>query len=179
MVFGDSVFASKFRRVLLVVGIAVAACTAPAYDEQTDKLISNLQSDVDAEIVRLISLSHKIVDLTRRTDAASRQALADARAKSAFAASADFYDKVDAQLTSLRLRVDAAPNDATDRIDHSLDELRANLLSGEGSLHDVHQQQDILSERYLINERKILNAQFQALLTYELVLKTGATAGKK
>jgi hypothetical protein len=37
----------------------------------------------------------------------------------------------------------------------------------------------VLSEAYLRNERNILNAQFQALLTYELVLKSGATPGKK
>ena len=77
------------------------------------------------------------------------------------------------------MRIDALPNEATANLDRSLDELRANLLSDQGSLRSVHQQQGILSEPYLLSERKLLNAQFQALLTYELVLKTGASAAKK
>jgi hypothetical protein len=167
------------KRAVLAVGLLVAACTAPPYDEQTDRLISALQSDVDGQIVMLISLDHRITELSGATSDASRKVLAEARAKAGYEANAAFYDKLDSQLTSLRLRIDALPNEATANIDRSIDELRANLLSDQGSLRSVHQQQGILSESYLVNERKLLNAQFQALLTYELVLKTGGPPGKK
>ena len=46
-------------------------------------------------------------------------------------------------------------------------------------MRSVHQKQGILGEAYLRNERRLLNAQFQALLSYELVLKAGAGIGKK
>jgi hypothetical protein len=167
------------KRAALIVGLAVAACSAPPYDEQIDRLISALQSDVDGQIVTLISLDHKIAEFSTATIDASRRALGDARGKASYDANAAFYDKIDSQITSLRLRIDALPNEATPNLDRSLDELRANLLSDQGSLRSVHQQQGILGEAYLLNERKLLNAQFQALLTYELVLKTGAPAGKK
>jgi hypothetical protein len=173
------IVADLLRRAALVIGLAVAACTAPPYDEQTDRLISAVQSDVDGQIVMLISLDHRIAELAAASNDASRKALADARTKAGYEANAAFYDKLDSELTSLRLRIDALPNEATANIDRSIDELRANLLSGEGSLRSVHQQQGILSEPYLLNERKLLNGQFQALLTYELVLKTGAPPAKR
>jgi hypothetical protein len=167
------------KQAALFVGLVVAACSAPPYDEQTDRLISGLQSDVDGQIVMLISLDHKIAELSAAASEASRKTVADAKAKAGYEANAAFYDKIDSQITSLRLRIDALPNEATANLDRSLDELRANLLSDQGSLRSVHQQQGILSEPYLLSERKLLNAQFQALLTYELVLKTGASAAKK
>jgi hypothetical protein len=170
---------SALHRLVLAVGIVLGACSAPPYDEQTDRLISALQYDVDSHIVTLLSLDRKIAELSRANDDLARKALADARARAGYEANAPFYDKIDSQLTSLRLRVDALPNEATPNIDRSIDELRANLLTGEGSLRSVHQQRGVLSEAYLRNERNILNAQFQALLTYELVLKSGATPGKK
>jgi hypothetical protein len=71
------------------------------------------------------------------------------------------------------------PTEATPNLDRAIDELRANLLTGEGSLRSVHQKQGILREAYLRNERRLLNAQFQALLSYELVLKAGSGIGKK
>ena len=167
------------KRAALIVGLAVAGCSAPPYDEQTDRLISALQSDVDGQIVMLISIDHRIAELGTATGEAGRKALADARAKAGYDANAPFYDKIDSEITSLRLRIDALPNEATPKLDRSLDDLRANLLSDQGSLRSVHQQQGVLSEAYLLNERKLLNAEFQALLTYELVLKTGSSAGQK
>jgi hypothetical protein len=167
------------HRLVLAVGLVLVACSAPPYDEQTDRLISALQSDVDSQIVTLLSLDRRIAELLPTNTDAARKALADAKARAGYEANAGFYDKLDSQLTSLRLRVDALPNEATPNLERSIDELRANLLGGEGSLRSVHQKQGILSEAYLRNERRILNAQFQALLTYELVLKTGAPTGRK
>jgi hypothetical protein len=171
--------APQLYRLVLAVGLVLVACSAPPYDEQTDRLISELQYDVDSQIVMLLSLDRRIVELAPTNTDAARKAIADARARAGYEANAAFYDKLDSQLTSLRLRVDALPTEATPNIDRAIDELRANLLSGEGSLRSVHQKQSILGEAYLRNERRLLNAQFQALLSYELVLKAGTGIGKK
>jgi len=120
------------KQAALFVGLVVAACSAPPYDEQTDRLISGLQSDVDGQIVMLISLDHKIAELSAAASEASRKTVADAKAKAGYEANAAFYDKIDSQITSLRLRIDALPNEATANLDRSLDELRANLLSDQG-----------------------------------------------
>jgi hypothetical protein len=143
--------------------LAVAACSAPPYDEQTDRLISTVQSDVDSEIVMLISLDRKIAELSGATGEAARKALAEARAKAGYEANAEVYDKLDSQLTSLRLRVDALPNEATPNIDHSIDELRASLLSDEGSLRSIHKKRGVLSEAFLLEERRLLNSQLKGL----------------
>jgi hypothetical protein len=171
--------ASRIRWVILALGFGLGACSAPPYDEQTDRLISTLQYDVDSQLVTLLSLDRQIAESSTASSDAGRKALVEAKARAGYEANAPFYDKLDSQLTSLRLRIDALPNEGTSDLDRSIDELRANLLSGEGSLRSVHQQRGVLSQAYLQNERRILNTQFQALLSYELVLKAGSGIGKK
>lgn len=171
--------ASRIRFLILAFWLGFGACSAPPYDEQTDRLISELQYDVDSQLVTLLSLDRQTADASTANTEAGRNALAQARAKAGYEANAPFYDKLDSRLTSLRLRIDALPNEGTSDLDRAIDELRANLLTGEGSLRSVHQQRGVLSQAYLQNERRILNTQFQALLSYELVLKAGSGIGKK
>jgi hypothetical protein len=156
--------------------LGLGGCAAPQYDAQTDKLISTLQSDVDTQLVSLISLDHKIAGLKGSSDSTSQKALAEATTKAGYDANSGFYDKIDVELTSLALRVDAAPNDSTARIDVAIKALRDNLLGRDikGSLQNVHLASGVLDESYLTSEQGILNTQFQALLTYELVLKNGS-----
>ena len=89
-------------RIATPVLLLVAACAAPQYDDQTDKLISQLQTDVNTEIVSLITLDHTISNLTGKTDAASKKALADAKTKAGYNANTSFYNKVDVDLTALQ-----------------------------------------------------------------------------
>ena len=56
----------------------------PQYDDQTDKLISQIQTDVDTQFVSLITLDHKISRLSGKPDPASVKALADAKTKAGF-----------------------------------------------------------------------------------------------
>jgi hypothetical protein len=162
-------------------GIAVAlmmfvvGCTAPQYDDQTDKLISQLQTDVDTQFVSLITLDHKINSLSKETDAASKKALADAKTKAGYDANTIFYDKVDVDLTGLQTRVDAEPSPATEYLDKAIQDLRDNLLTGDGSMETTHQKVGILSEAYLRSAQQLIDAQIGALLTRELGLKAGAS----
>lgn len=167
------------KRAVLVVGLAAAGCSAPAYDEETDRLISALQSDVDGEIVMLISLDREVARLSARTDDLSRKALAEAKANATYEANIKFYNKIDTELNSIRLRIASAPSKAGQSIGHSLDELDQNLLSPKGSLRSEHEMRGTLPEVYLRIERGALNQQFQALLAYEQVLKTGAPTLQK
>ena len=41
---------AALHRLVLAIGLVLVACSAPPYDEQTDRLISSLQSDVDSQI---------------------------------------------------------------------------------------------------------------------------------
>ena len=161
-----------FPAFLLIA--ALAACVAPQYDDQTDKLISQLQTDVDTELVTLISLDHKIAALSQHSDPASQKALAAARSKAGYDANTGFYDKIDVDLTSLQTRVDSEPSPATPDLDRSILLLRQNLLSGPGSLQQTHEAQNILSEPYLRSVEQIVNAQMGALLTREIGLKAGS-----
>src|ERR1041384_3826535 len=94
------------------VCLVLVACSAPPYDEQTDRLISALQSDVDSQIVMLLSLDRRVAELSGANNDLARKSLAEARARAGYDANAAFYDKLDSQLTSLRLRVDALPTEA-------------------------------------------------------------------
>jgi hypothetical protein len=161
---------------LALLGI-VTACSAPQYDDQTDKLISQLQTDVDTQLVSLITLDHKIASLANQTDAASKKSLTDATTKAGYDANTGFYDKIDVDLTSLQTRVDAEPSPATPSMDRSLKDLHDNLLEAPGSLQVTHQGLGILSEGYLRSVRTLIDTQIGALLTRELGLKNGAAPG--
>jgi hypothetical protein len=152
----------------------LAGCATPQYDDQTDKLITQLQTDVDTGLVSLITLDHRIALLATKDDAASKKALADAMIKAAYDANAAYYAKLDVDLTGLETRIDAEPSRATPYLDRALSDLRQNLLAAPGSLQATHEQLGVLSEDYLRIAAKTVNAQIGALLTRELALKSAS-----
>lgn len=162
----------------LALVVIVSGCvTPPQYDDQTDKLITQLQTDVDTGIVALITVDHKIDALAKKTDPVSQKALSDAKTKAAYDANTSFYDKVDVDLTSLQTRVDAEPTRATPFLDKGLKDLRDNLLAADGSLQATHEKADILSVAYLQGAQQTIDAQIEALLTRELGLKGNGSTG--
>ena len=180
-------FRAVLAGALMLLGLA-GGCSAPQYDDQTDKLISALQADVDTQFVTLISLARKIDRLNRQidalkgqTDAASQAALAAAQRtlagatmKAGYDANADAYDKLAVDLISLQMRVDAEPDASTPDLDKALQNLRANLV-GEGGLQASHQRDGVLTLVYLQSAQRLIDVQLQALLTRELVLKNGSS----
>lgn len=158
----------------MALTVFIAGCAAPHYDAQTDKLISQLQTDVDTQIVSLISLDHRIASLSTKTDPSSKRALATAKTKAGYDANTGFYDKIDVDLISLQTRVDAEPSPATPFLDRAIVDLRDNLLTADGSMQMTHQKVNILSEPYLRNVQPLVDAQIAALLTRELGLKNSA-----
>jgi hypothetical protein len=156
--------------------VAAGCVTPPQYDDQTDKLISQLQTDIDTEIVTLITLDHKIQTLTGKTDATSKKALADATTKASYDTNTAFYDKLDVDLTTLQTRVDSEPGAATRYLDASIKNLHDNLLTVDGSMQATHQKVDVLSAAYLQSVQVIVDAQIGALLTRELGLKNAGSS---
>lgn len=179
-------------RVLLVMAVMALAlvwgCAAPQYDDQTDKLISALQADVDTQFVTLISLAQKISRLDRQiealhgqTDAASarmlaaaQQALTDATTKAGYDANVPAYDKLAVDLISLQMRVNAEPNDSTPDLNKALANLRDNLI-GAGGLQDTHQRDGVLTAIYLQPAQQLIDVQLQALMIRDLILKNGSS----
>ncbi len=175
----------RCKGFVVALAVLLAGCVAP-YDDQTDKAISALQQETDAEIVRLITLDHKIASLSGQdvsnqaaltaicaTVPPSSAALADACSKASYDQNTDFYDKFDIDLTSLKLRFDAAPDASTPSLDNLLTQLHDIVLSPQGGLQSLHAKRVVLNKSALTSTRAPLNALFQTLLRYELSLKNG------
>ncbi len=159
-----------------LITVAAGCVTPPQYDDQTDKLISQLQTDIDTEIVTLTTLNHKIQALTGKPVASSPTALAAAPAKASYAVNTPFYNKLDVDLTTLQTRVDSEPSAATPYLDSSIKNLHDNLLTADGSMQVTHQKVEVLSAAYLQSAQLIVDAQIGALLTRELGLKYTASS---
>jgi hypothetical protein len=162
--------------IVALVEMTALSCTAPQYDDQTDKQITQLQTDIDTEIVSLISLDDRISDLSNNSDQSDRRALSDAKTKAGYAANTDFYNKIDVELITLRTRVDAEPSLATPNLDRAIEALHDNLLGESGSMRSIHKRDGIIPEAQLLIIQKTVDAQVGALLTRELGLKTGTSA---
>ena len=83
------------------------------------------------------------------------------------------YDTVDTDLKSLELRMEATPDPST----ANLPIVFSNLSTEITNLKNTHKQSGTLSEFFLRATQQQLDAQFAALLTYELSLKTVGTGG--
>ncbi len=160
---------------LLFLAAALPGCTPPQYDDQTDKLITTLQTDTDSFLIGLISADDQIKLYTGRADATSIAALATAQKSASYAASIAAYNKLRVDDLSLQLRIDAEPNAATADLDQALAAIQANLFGPDG-LEAEHQTETIMGETYIALQQKTLDTQFAALLSYELALKSGKPA---
>jgi hypothetical protein len=139
--------------VFLISILVISCASVPQYDAETDKQITTLQKDIDSQLVKFITYS-------RQTDAASKT-------KGSYSQNIDFYDKIDTDITSLELRMEAVPDPST----KNLPQIFKNLREQFKNIQDAHKQQGNLSEVAWTALRNQLNAQFAILLTYELSLK--------
>ena len=166
------------RRALICSVLILAGCvTAPQYDDQTDKLISQLQTDVDTEFVSLKSLNDQIKDYSGQTDAASQKSLADAKTKASYSSADAFYQKADVDLISLKTRIDAEPNLSTSKLDEAWQLLNDNLIGSTDSMQSIHKRDTIISNTELTEIQALVDAQIGALLTRELNLKGSQSSG--
>ncbi len=152
---------AHFKHYLALAFTALASCaTAPQYDATTDSDISNLQKEIDTQLVQWI------VD--------DRLGDADSLKKATYASSTQFYAKVDTDLTALELRMEAIPDASTAKLPDFFTNLRTQLTN----LQNAHKKDGHLVEPVLVPIRNQLNAQFAVLLTYELSLKGVSSPSK-
>ena len=153
-----------FKHHYLALALAFAAlascASAPQYDATTDSDISNLQKEIDTQLVQWM-VDDRVGD-------------ADALKKASYASSTQIYAKVDTDLTALELRMEAIPDASTVKLPDFFTNLRTQLTN----LQNAHQKDGHLPEVVLVAIRNQLNAQFAVLLTYELSLK-GVTSPSK
>ncbi len=157
---------------ILILLVAIVVSCAPTYDEQTDRQIAAVQQETDAGLVRLITLGRRIDALRKSQDPASRKALADARAAASYDANTDFYDRVDTDLTSLELRMTATPDLSATKLDQAIKAIMDNI----NDLRQYHSQHGFVSPDVVSLIRGPINQQFEALMHYELNLKSGKQA---
>jgi hypothetical protein len=156
-------FAHFKHRMALALAFAILASCAtppPQYDVTTDSDISTLQKEIDTQLVQWM------VD--------DRLGDADSLKKASYAASTQFYAKVDTDLTALELRMEAIPDSSTLKLPDFFTNLRTQMTS----LQTTHQKDGHLVEPVIHVIRNQLNAQFAVLLTYELSLKGVSSPSK-
>jgi hypothetical protein len=138
---------------ILAAALIAGCVSAPQYDATTDARLSALQQNVDEEFVTLISLA--------------RSKTTEAKNLSAFDKAVPFYNKVDTDLTSLELRMEAVTDPSTAKLPIFFSTLHREF----DEIRDKHEKEGVLDEGFLKYTRAQMNAQFAVLLTYELSLK--------
>ncbi len=145
-------------RVILAALLVLAGCQVQFisdYDEQTDHAATALQQ--------------KIEDFLLRMQAASESDLPEARALRPFEANQDFYREVEVDLSSMRLRAEAIPqNNLTIEqiglLEQSMQSMRQlHIEAGDRGLRRV----------VVIPLRTGINTQLGAIIKLELAKKRG------
>lgn len=172
----------------LVLITGVVACTAPPYDDQTDKLITQLQTDVTTEFTTLITQNEKLAELSGAKDKASQAALAKAQTAAGYDANTDAYDKIAVDLVLLKTRIANEPNWGTRRVSSALDLFTQKLTGPVGatvpvgscdrsnpnsSMRSVHKACGRLSNTYLLEKYKIVSDQLNSFVLYGVTIKNG------
>ena len=163
--------ARKWLRVLVAIGPAsaffLAGCAADPHDDQTARLITSLQSDTDALLVNLSSLDQQIDELQGNSDPTAPAALDHAREAASYDANLSSYNQIRLDLATLKIRVDARNNANTQLLDVNIGQVE-DLLFGRGSLSATHQSEGVVGRAAIIQYQSALDAQFSAMLNYEL-----------
>jgi hypothetical protein len=138
---------------MALCGSTAACVSAPQYDDTANTELTNLQKEVDSQIVQFIS------------DA--RQNTADSLKDSSYTQNIKWYNSVDTDTTSLELRMEAVIDPSTANLPTIFDNLRTQM----SNIQAVHQAHTNLPVIFWTPIRNQLNVQFAALMTYELSLK--------
>ncbi len=165
-------FIRKFSYIVLLIGVACglvdcSVISPSSYDSQCDKLITELQSDTDALLVKLASLADQINSLSGKDDPVSVAEISGAVRAASFQENVASYDKIKIVLDSLKVRVDALGNPNTAKLDDAIQRIN-NTLFGPESLMSAHESQGYLDTPTLVRFQAILDAEFANLLGIEL-----------
>ena len=144
---------------ILFLSFATVSCGGPPqYDDKADTQLTDLQKEVDSQIVQLISWQHQ-------HDSASLK-------KASYAQNVDWYNKVDTDTMALELRMEAVSDPSTANLPQFFDNLRTQFTN----IKTSHAADTNLEEEIWIVLRSQLNVQYATLITYELSLKGVSSA---
>ena len=156
---------SSFSKRLLQASAVFGACllsscvTVPQYDATTDASLSSVQSEIDAKMVELS------YDVRSKNPADN--------AKATYAQNAAFYSKVDTDLESLELRMEAVPDASNKNLPAIFGGIREMLTNFENTQQqlDAEQPPRLMAAGTIQTTRNQFNAAIAPLITYELMLK--------
>ena len=172
---------------LVTLGL-LTSCAAPRYDDQVDKLITQLQTDVTTEFTTLITQDEKIAELSGAKDKASEAALTKAQTAAGYDANTDAYNKIAIDLVLLKTRIANEPNWGTGNVSDALGLLTQQLTGPIGaavpagsctepnpnsSMRSVHKACGRLSIPYLMEKYDIVSNELNLLVFYDVAIKNG------
>jgi hypothetical protein len=132
---------------------AIGACASVSYDQQADQQITGVTQEITLQL------------LTWANQAAE--------GKTPVTYDAAFYNKAEADIATLRIRMEASQDPATAKLATIFSSLNDQLET----LRSLHQKQNNLSATFLRAELDLLNVQLATLTTFELSLKGTQSSG--
>ena len=143
--------AASIKALLWLTCLALAGCAAVSYDAEADKQLTSLSQEIN---LQLITWANQLEASTPTTVAYDPK----------------FYNKAEADLTALKIRLQATQSAATDQASA----VCQSLLGQVEDLRKLHEKEKAFtSAEFLRAEQQLLNSQLAALLTFELSLKPG------
>jgi hypothetical protein len=144
----------SFLHASLWIGLVtvLAACATISYDQQADQQITNLTQEIS---LQLITWANQAAD-----------------SKTPVPYAATFYDKAEADIATLQIRMEASQDPANTKLASIFDSLRDQLEK----MRALHEKQNKLSAAFLRAELDLLNVQLATLTTFELSLKASQSS---
>ncbi len=151
---GDNMLHNKYIMLLpFLVTTTLGSCGSVNYDDEADKQLTTITQETNQQFATWES---------------------QAQAKSPVVYDTKFYDKVEADIKTLEIRMEASQDAATQHLIPVFDSLNNQVEQ----LRNFHMTQKAFSDaEFLHGEQDILDAQLAALITFELSLKPNAVTG--
>jgi hypothetical protein len=139
----------------ILASFLLAACATVAYDDQADQQLTALSQELNLQFI-------------------TWESQLEAQTPTAVPYDAAFYNKVEADITTLEIRMEASQSEATDKLVPVFQSLAQQVEN----LRNLHQKQGQFKDAaFLHAEQNLLNVQIASLLTFELSLKPSQVGG--
>ncbi|MCK4133210.1 hypothetical protein QN078_10440 [Ralstonia nicotianae] len=141
-----------FSGIISLILMCLAGCATVTYDPQADQQLTTLTQDINSQL--------------------SNWAITSESTKKSIPFDPSFYSKVESQVATLEIRMEATQDPASVKIAGIFNDISDQI----DKVRILHQKQNNLSSVFVRAQLRLINAQLAALTTYELSLK-GAASG--
>ena len=131
----------------------LCSCASVNYDEQADKQLTDITQEVNQQFI------------TWEDQAKTKSVPYDSK----------YYDKLEADVKTLEMRMEASQDPATQNLIPVFDSLSKQVED----LRQFHIHHSALPPEFFHTERELLDAQLAALITFELSLKPSGIGGSQ